>query len=108
MANTSVVCRTSAFAFAKLVAKAGTMAAPAFLREVVEAPPDRVHTGLPPLSGDHGIQAAPRKQDRHAFAHAAGIACDGARRLETLRGLTPNEYAVKYWTRQPDRFEFNP
>ena len=31
-----------------------------------------------------------------------------ARRLKTLRGLTPYEYICKLWTQQPDRFRLDP
>jgi Integrase core domain len=31
-----------------------------------------------------------------------------ARRLKTLRGLTPYEYICKCWTQQPDRFILDP
>jgi transposase InsO family protein len=31
-----------------------------------------------------------------------------ARRLKTLRGLTPYEFICKTWTDQPNRFRFNP
>lgn len=31
-----------------------------------------------------------------------------ARRLKTLKGLTPYEYICKCWTSQPDRFIINP
>ena len=31
-----------------------------------------------------------------------------ARRLKTLKGLTPYEYLCKLWTHQPDRFTLNP
>jgi len=31
-----------------------------------------------------------------------------ARRLKTLRGLTPYEYICKIWTSEPDRFIVNP
>ena len=31
-----------------------------------------------------------------------------ARRLKTLRGLTPYEFVVKCWTEQPERFRINP
>jgi Integrase core domain len=30
-----------------------------------------------------------------------------ARRLKTLKGLTPYEYICKCWTSQPDRFKLN-
>nr|WP_281827609.1 IS481 family transposase [Jannaschia rubra] len=52
--------RTSKFAFAKLVPKAGKMAAAAFLREVVEALPYKVNTVLTDAFGiacaEHGIE----------------------------------------------------
>lgn len=31
-----------------------------------------------------------------------------ARRLKTLRGLTPYEYVCSIWTEEPDRFGINP
>ncbi|MEB2331148.1 MAG: IS481 family transposase, partial [Nitrosomonas sp.] len=31
-----------------------------------------------------------------------------ARRLKTLKGLTPYEYICKIWTNEPDRFIVNP
>ena len=31
-----------------------------------------------------------------------------ARRLKTLRGLTPYEYVCSIWTQEPDRFRINP
>jgi transposase InsO family protein len=31
-----------------------------------------------------------------------------ARRLKTLRGLTPYEFICQTWTREPDRFKINP
>jgi transposase InsO family protein len=31
-----------------------------------------------------------------------------ARRLETLRGLTPNEFVCKRWTTEPERFRLSP
>lgn len=45
----AAVDRTSKFAFAKLVPKAGKTTAAAFLREVVEAMPYRIHTVLTPF-----------------------------------------------------------
>ncbi len=35
-------------------------------------------------------------------------ACNFARRLKTLGGLTPYEYICKIWTSEPDRFILNP
>jgi hypothetical protein len=31
-----------------------------------------------------------------------------ARRLKTLKGLTPHEFICKAWASQPERFKFNP
>ena len=31
-----------------------------------------------------------------------------ARRLKTLRGLTPYEFIHQAWTREPERFRLNP
>lgn len=36
------------------------------------------------------------------------IAYNFARRLKTLRGLTPYEYICKIWTSEPERFTLNP
>jgi hypothetical protein len=35
-------------------------------------------------------------------------ACDSARRLKTLSGLTLYEYIAKIWTSEPDRFIVDP
>lgn len=35
-------------------------------------------------------------------------ACNFARRLKALSGLTPYEYLCKVWTSEPDRFIVNP
>ncbi|MBL4748341.1 MAG: hypothetical protein JKY17_06120 [Magnetovibrio sp.] len=31
-----------------------------------------------------------------------------AKRLKTLKGLTPHEYICKTWTKEPKRFKLNP
>ncbi|MGH6835899.1 MAG: IS481 family transposase, partial [Methylocella sp.] len=31
-----------------------------------------------------------------------------AKRLKTLKGLTPYEYICKIWTNEPDRFKVDP
>jgi hypothetical protein len=43
-------------------------------------------------------------------AHLADFinAYNYARRLKTLKGLTPYEYICKCWTSQPERFRLNP
>lgn len=38
----------------------------------------------------------------------AATAYNFAKRLKTLKGLTPYEYICKLWTRDPERFTFNP
>ena len=151
--------RTSKFAFARLVTKAGKMAAAQFLRDLIAAIPYKIHTILT----DNGIQFTNRKRDVHAFAHIFDRVCDEndiehrltkvkhpwtngqvermnrtikeatvkrfhydshdqltrhlqdflnaynfARRLKTLKGLTPYEYIYKIWTSQPERFRLNP
>jgi hypothetical protein len=42
--------------------------------------------------------------------HLADVmaACNHARRLKTLGGLTPYEYICKIWTSEPDRFILDP
>jgi transposase-like protein len=40
--------------------------------------------------------------------HAFLMAYNFAKRLKTLRGLTPYEYICKVWTTQPNRFTLNP
>jgi transposase-like protein len=44
------------------------------------------------------------KQHLHAFLMAYNF----AKRLKTLRGLTPYEHICKVWTEQPKRFKLNP
>ncbi len=43
-------------------------------------------------------------------SHLAGFlaAYNFAKRLKTLRGLTPYEYICECWTEKPDRFRLNP
>jgi transposase InsO family protein len=156
--------RTSKFGVVELVAKADMRAAAAFLEELVEAVPYRIHTVLT----DNGIQFAdlPKNRQgptarfrRHPFdrtCYVHGIehrltkpnhpwtngqvermnrtikdatvkryfydthnqlkahlndflkAYNFARRLKTLKGLTPYEYLCKLWTQIPDRFTLNP
>ena len=44
------------------------------------------------------------KEHLHAFMMAYNF----ARRLKTLKGLTPYEYICKIWTNEPERFKINP
>ena len=151
--------RTSKFAFAQLVPRAGKMEAAQFLRELIAALPYRIHTVLT----DNGIQFTTRKQDIWDFRHIFDRVCDEhdiehrltkvnhpwtngqvermnrtikdatvkryhydsheqlrahlalfvdaynhARRLKTLRGLTPHEFILQAWTKEPDRFKLDP
>ncbi len=43
-----------------------------------------------------------------AHIHAFLMAYNFARRLKTLKGLTPYEHVCKVWTTQPNRFRLNP
>ncbi len=36
------------------------------------------------------------------------VAYNFAKRLKTLKGLTPYEYICRLWTKEPDRFTVNP
>ena len=36
------------------------------------------------------------------------MAYNFAKRLKTLKGLTPYEYVCKIWTQDPERFKLNP
>jgi hypothetical protein len=40
--------------------------------------------------------------------HTFLMACNFAKRLKTLKGLTPYEYICKTWTKESDRFNPNP
>ena len=40
--------------------------------------------------------------------HAFMMAYNFARRLKTLKGLTPYEYICKIWTKEPERFNVDP
>ena len=64
--------RTSKFAFARLVPKAGKMAAAEFLRDLIEAVPYAIHTVLT----DNGIQFTNRTCDHTAFHHIFDRVCD--------------------------------
>ena len=36
------------------------------------------------------------------------MAYNFARRLKTLKGLTPYDYVCTIWTKEPERFKINP
>ncbi|MGH6836164.1 MAG: IS481 family transposase, partial [Methylocella sp.] len=40
--------------------------------------------------------------------HTFLMAYNFAKRLKTLKGLTPYEYICKIWTKEPDRFKVDP
>ena len=63
--------RTSKFAHLRLEKRAGKMEAPQFLRDLLQAPPYRIHTVLT----DNGIQFTNRALDAHAFAHIFDRVC---------------------------------
>ncbi len=43
-----------------------------------------------------------------AHMHSFLMAYNFARRLKTLKGLTPYEYIGKIWTTEPERFNIDP
>jgi transposase-like protein len=165
--------RTSKFAFAELHEKATRRIAGDFLRPLIAAVPDRVHTvltdnGTPFTTPGNTASAAPLIKAAIARgelfrAHAFELACaqtdidhrltkprhpwtngqgermnrtikdatvrryhydshdqlrqhlsdfvtayNFARRLKTLKGLTPYEFICKRWTLEPERFRLNP
>ena len=156
--------RTSKFAFVQLVTKTDRNSASAFLMDLIEAVPYKIHTVLtdngiqftfPPRYADgptarymthmfdmrcqeHGIEHRLTKikhpwtngqvermnrtikeatvkryhYDSHSqFKRHLGdfiTACNFARRLKTLKGLTPFEFICKCWTKEPERFRLNP
>jgi IS30 family transposase len=63
--------RTSKFAFVRLEKRAGKMEAAQFLRDLLQAPPYRIHTVLT----DNGIQFTNCALDAHAFAHIFDRVC---------------------------------
>ena len=56
-------------------------------------------TSTVPLRPTRSARSPPRRL-HHAYNYA--------RRLKTLKGLTPYEYICKCWTSQPERFKLNP
>jgi transposase InsO family protein len=63
--------RTSKFAFVRLEKTAGKMEAAQFLRDLLQAPPYRIHTVLT----DNGIQFTNRALNARAFAHIFDRVC---------------------------------
>jgi IS30 family transposase len=63
--------RTSKLAFVRLEKRAGKMEAAQFLRDLLQAPPYRIHTVLT----DNGIQFTTRALDSRAFAHIFDRVC---------------------------------
>jgi IS30 family transposase len=63
--------RTSKFAHLRLEKRAGKMEAAQFLRDLLQAPPYRIHTALT----DNGIQFTTRALDARAFAHIFDRVC---------------------------------
>jgi IS30 family transposase len=63
--------RTSKFVLPQLEKRAGKMEAAQFLRDLLQAPPYRIHTVLT----DNGIHFTNRALDSHAFAHIFDRVC---------------------------------
>jgi hypothetical protein len=63
------------------------------------------------LAERHGINPKTvAKWKKRSFVLLADFlaAYNFAKRLKTLRGLTPDEYVCKCWTENPDQFRLNP
>jgi hypothetical protein len=70
------------------------------------------------MSGRHSRRAVSTATDKRFYyeahdelrVHLADFvtAYNFARRLKTLKGLTPYEYICKVWTKEPERFSLNP
>lgn len=117
--------RTSKFAFVELHENSRTATSRDFLLRLIEAVPYKIHTVLT----DNGIQfttpgggsAVPlikeatvkrfyyvsHDQLREHLANFVA-AYNFAKRLKTLKGLTPYEYICKCWTKEPQRFTSDP
>ncbi len=126
--------RTSKFVYTELHPKAGKMAAAQFLRHLIAAAPYTIHTVLT----DNGIEHRQTKVKHpwtngqvehmnrtikeatvkrfHYESHnelsnhltSFVAAYNFAKRLKTLKGLTPYEFICKAWTIEPKRFRLNP
>ena len=57
------------------------------------------HSGRP-----YGTDTSRQRQDHATFLDAYNF----AKRLKTLKGLTPFESICKAWTSEPDRFKHEP
>ncbi len=57
-------------------------------------------------SRNKGVQVGPR--DLFTPSNVRRIRALLAKRLKTLKGLTPYEYVYKVWTLEPERFKLNP
>ena len=62
------------------------------------------------LHGSARTTAASRRTIQHSQESIARLAAryNFAKRLKTLRGLTPYEYISKCWQKEPERFRLNP
>ncbi len=155
--------RTSKLAFAKLETKADRWIASDFLRALIEATPNKIHTVLTDNGSNSAMRLAIDQVRQPSTActcstvsarerHRASLdeanhpwtngqvermnrtlkdatvkryhydshdqlrthlrlfldAYNHARRLKTLRGLTPYEHVLQVWRKEPDRFKLDP
>jgi hypothetical protein len=78
-----------------------------FLRRLIAAVPYKVHTVLTD-NGTHFTYFYETHDQLRAHLRDLVNAYNLARRLKTLRGLTPHEFLCKAWTSEPQRFKLNP
>ena len=69
-------------------------------------PVERMNRTIEEATVKRHYYGSPEQRCAHLSDFVA--ACNFARRLKTLRGLTPYEYVAKCWTEEPDRFKTNP
>jgi len=100
--------RVSKFAFAELHEKATRRIAAEFLRRLIDAVPYKIHTVLTDNGTHFTTPGAKGSGALRTHLKTFLDAYNFAKRLKTLKGLTPFEYICKLWTEQPHRCNVNP
>ena len=78
------------------------MNAAQFLRNLIGIVPYKIHTILT----DNGVQFTNLPHQKYALPHID--AYNFAKRLKTLKGLTPYEFIITSWKNDPSCFKINP
>ena len=107
----AAIDRTSKFAFVELHERVARRTAADFLRHLIEAVPYKVQVErMNRTIKDATVKRYFYETHNQLRAHLRDFvdAYNFARRLNTLRGLTPYEFVCKAWTSQPQRFTISP